>query len=369
MRILKKILLWTCAALILIVGGATFTGWWLSAPIPKETLAELELSPNHKDGKFVNIEPEAGIELSWERVSELFQSYDRQEPVGAFPVVSIPAERFNTPPEPGLRLSWFGHASVLIEIDGYRVMTDPVLSDRASPFSFAGPTRFHQPPIALEDLRGIDAVVISHNHYDHMDKATVTHLANQGTRFFVPIGNRDQLLSWDVPPEQVTALDWWQGNPVGDLQITATPARHYSSRGTFDYQETLWAFWVISGPTASVFFSGDTGYSPEFIKVGSQFGPFDATIIKIGTYGPGQMWYDIHMPPEESLQVHQDVGGKALLPVHWATFDLGNHEWDEPIIRTLKAADHFGVRVLTPKVGAFVQPEDVDQENWWEDLE
>jgi L-ascorbate metabolism protein UlaG (beta-lactamase superfamily) len=267
-------------------------------------------------------------------------------------------------------MAWLGHAGVMIEIDGMRLLADPVLSKRASPFSSVGPKRFHQPPVKLSDLSGIDAVVISHNHYDHLDGATIRHLAKQGTQFYVPLANKAQLLAWKVPETQITELDWWDEVTLGDLRIVATPSRHYSNRGTFDYKKTLWSSWSIIGPTNRVFISGDTGYSDVFSQIGTRLGPFDATILKVGSYGPGDAWHDIHMTPEEAVQVHIDVKGRKMLPVHWGTFNLAYHPWDEPIMRTQASAAQKNIALITPQIGEFI---DIHAENefsnWWEDVE
>lgn len=369
MRILKwtvSVIIGAVVALAVLITGI---GWFLSTPVSEETSAKMQLSPQFQVSKFVNEEPEASFEISLGRIAEEFEPRPRQYPTEQIPVISIDAMKLKSPPAAGLRVAWLGHAGVLIEIDGKRILTDPILSDRASPLSFAGPKRFHRPPISIEDLSGIDAVIISHNHYDHLDKATIVHLAKSNTPIYVPLGNKPQLLAWDIPEHLVEELDWWQEVDLGGVKIVATPARHYSSRGLFDYQETLWASWAVVGDKHRVFFSGDTGYSEAFSKIGEELGPFDLTIIKVGAYGPGQGWKDIHMPPEESIQTHKDVNGRVMLPVHWGTFDLGNHEWDEPIIRAIAAAQKAGTLLITPKLGEMVDPTNHKNVNWWEGIE
>ncbi|NKB52505.1 MAG: MBL fold metallo-hydrolase [Rhizobiaceae bacterium] len=353
---------------VLVAGGATL-GWWLSAPLSDADKQALLKSPQYENGGFINIEPQAAFEFTWKSLTDALSADSRSVPTGEIPVVPFPSKSLTLPPPEGLRVTWIGHASVLVEIDGKRILTDPVFSERVSPFSFIGPSRFHATPLKLKDLQGIDAVVISHNHYDHLDKATTRHLARKGTQFFLPLGNKTQLVQWGVPEGQIQELDWWQEASIGSLKLIATPTRHYSNRGTFDYKQTLWTSWTIIGPTNRLFYSGDTGYSSAFRQIGDRFGPFDVTIIKVGSYGPGDSWSDIHMPPEESIQVHRDVRGKTMLPVHWGTFNLAYHAWDEPIIRTIAAAEIANINLLTPKIGEIVDVHNTGSfPHWWQGI-
>jgi L-ascorbate metabolism protein UlaG (beta-lactamase superfamily) len=291
----------------------------------------------------------------------------RTPPPACPPVVRRAPEDFKSPPAPGLRVIWFGHASALLEIDGSRVMTDPVLSDYASPFAGIGPKRFHPPPLALELLPRIDAVVISHDHYDHLDVQTVRHLAQAGTRFFVPLGIGAHLERWGVPSAQFTELDWWQSADINGVKLTSTPARHYSSRALRDGNATLWSSWSIAGPAHRVYFSGDTGFGEHFREIGERLGPFDLSLLKIGSYGPGQGWLDIHMEPEEAVKAHIAVKARRMLPVHWATFNLAFHPWDEPIKRTVGAARQQGIQLVTPRIGeTFDAAAALVSVSWWE---
>ncbi len=370
MRILRKVTHWLVGIVVLLAAGGVFIGWWLSVPQTSADKEKIAKSPQFTEGKFVNPERQAPFEITTSALKEALATHPRTTPGGPIPVVNFKEDHFEKPPASGLRLYWLGHASVLIEIDGKRILTDPVFAERASPFAFVGPKRFHPTPIPLENVSNIDAVVISHNHYDHLDAKTVRHLTGQGTIFHVPLGNKTLFLRWGVPEAQVKEMDWWQENEIGDLKIIATPTRHYSNRGTFDHKKTLWASWAIIGPENRVFFSGDTGYSKIFSEIGKRLGPFDATLIKVGAYGPSASWLDVHMTPEDAVRVHQDVVGKAMLPVHWGTFNLGYHPWDEPIIRSAKAADEASVELLTPKVGEVVDISGAFKStDWWSDVD
>ncbi len=325
-----------------------------------------EHSGHFRDGKFVNLEPTHMLTPGTfgEMLQHQFFGDEQRVPPKPPPVLQRTAADYATPPASGLRATWIGHASVLLEVDGKRVLTDPVFSARCSPFQWVGPERFAPPPIALQALPAIDVVVISHDHYDHLDMDTIIALAKRGTRFIVPLGIGAHLDRWGVAAEQITDLDWYEHASVGDLQLTATPARHYSGRGVLGGDSTLWASWVIAGPTNRVFFSGDTGYSAQFAKVGATYGPFDLTLIKVGASDP--TWQQIHMSPEEAVRTHRDVRGKVLLPVHWGTFNLAYHDWYEPADRVLEAAKKAGVEIALPRLGEWVEPPHaVPAAVWW----
>jgi L-ascorbate metabolism protein UlaG (beta-lactamase superfamily) len=316
-------------------------------------LARMQASPQYVNGRFENNPPQ-NTDGSILRTLRLYRQGHVRTPTFAVPVQPLAPGALQAPPAPGVRAFWFGHATVLVEIDGVRVMTDPVLSRRVSPVP-VGPTRLHPPPMPLEALAHIDAVVISHDHYDHLDMATVRHLASQGTQFYVGLGIGAHLERWDVPAGQIHELGWWESAVLHGVRLTCTPARHYSGRRAMD-NSTLWASWMVQGATRSVYFSGDTGYSPHFAEIRRRLGSPDLTLMKVGAYG--DTWLDIHMDPESAVQAHQDLGGAVLLPVHWATFDLSYHAWEEPIARTLAAARANAVRVVTPRVG---EPVDLDR--------
>lgn len=242
-----------------------------------------------------------------------------------------------------------------------------MFAERVSPLPLVGPRRFHAPPIALADLPPIDAVLISHDHYDHLDMDTVRHLAQRGALFYVPLGIGAHLERWGVAPAQIEELEWWQERSVKNVRIVCTPTRHYSGRGLDNRGTTLWSSWSVVGAQHRFFYSGDTGYAKVFKEIGERFGPFDLAFIKIGAYGPGQAWTDIHMPPEQAVQVHRDVRGRRMFPVHWSTFNLAYHDWDEPIRRAVAEAGRAGVEWVTPRVGEEVDADRAFQSvRWWE---
>jgi L-ascorbate metabolism protein UlaG (beta-lactamase superfamily) len=272
-----------------------------------------------------------------------------------------------TAPAPGLRAVWLGHASVYMGLDGLRLLVDPIFLDYASPIAGLDPKRFHPPPIALVDFPKIDAVVIPHDHYDDVDKATIQYLSAKGMRFFVPLGVGSHLDEWGIPNSQITELGWWKNVEVVGVKIIGTPSRHYSGGNLRDQMNKLWSFWAIIGFEYRIYYSGDTGLSVHFKIIGKRLGPFYLSIIKMGAYGPGANWFDIHMTPEDSVRPHLAVWARRMLRVHWATFNLAFHDWDEPIKRAVKAASETNVDLVTPRVGEVVEVgAPFLSTRWWE---
>ena len=372
---LARWLLRTAVVLAVLVVVLAVAGWAVlqqpqfGARMSGARLERAKANPQYRDGRFVNVQPEAptGAAAIGDYIVRQFSGNEVREPPSPIPVVTVDKEALAAAPAPaGLRAFWIGHASTYVEIDGLRLLLDPVFAERISPLPL-GPRRFHPPPIALADLPMIDAVLISHDHYDHLDMDTVRHLAARGTRFFVPLGIGAHLERWGVPLAQIAELEWWQERKLGGVQIVCTPARHYSGRSLSDRSATLWSSWSVVGPQHRFYYSGDTGSSTHFQEIGARFGPFDMAFVKIGAYGPGQSWIDIHMPPEQSVQAHRDLHAKRMFPVHWSTFNLAYHDWDEPIRRTVAEAKRTGVELVTPRLGEWVEAgRDFKSTPWWE---
>ncbi|UXA70757.1 MBL fold metallo-hydrolase [Xanthomonas prunicola] len=327
-------------------------------------------SPQFRNGRFRNALPTrlsqpgvlGGLRLLWE---VLFNKPTDTVPSQALPVLPLSAAQLLEAPDHSLfRL---GHSTVLMKLRGGLWLTDPVFSKRASPFAFAGPKRFHVPPIALDELPPLAGVLLSHNHYDHLDRTTIAALAGRVGVFVAPLGVGDLLVRWGVDPAKVRQLDWWQSVEVGGLTLTATPSRHFSGRGLFDRDRTLWCSWAIQDADLRVFFSGDGGYGPHFKTIGQRLGPFDVALIENGAYD--QMWPDVHMQPEQSLQAFIDVGGRTLLPIHNGTFDLAMHVWSEPLERIVALAAAANVALATPHMGERVDLRSpASGQRWWRTL-
>ncbi|HLM74970.1 MAG TPA: MBL fold metallo-hydrolase, partial [Polyangiaceae bacterium] len=266
---------------------------------------------------------------------------------------------------------WFGHSSMLVEIDGHRVLTDPLWSERASPLSWIGPRRFYAPPAPLDELPAVHAVVISHDHYDHLDRETISAMKGWDTIFVAPLGVGAHLAGWGVPEDRIVELDWWGRTKVGDLEIVCTPARHASGRTLTDKDATLWAGYALVGPKHRAYYSGDTGLFPALREIGERLGPFDVTMIESGAYGSA--WPDWHLGPEQAVTAHQMVKGRVMLPVHWGLFNLAFHGWTEPVERVLAAAEKTGVTVVVPKPGESIEVParpavPVSERRWWPEL-
>ncbi|WP_306580444.1 MBL fold metallo-hydrolase, partial [Pseudomonas sp.] len=268
---------------------------------------------------------------------------------------------------PHASLFRLGHSTVLFKLGEGWWLTDPVFSKRASPFTFAGPKRFHAPPLSSDELPPIQGVILSHDHYDHLDRATIKALAPKVEHFLTPLGVGDRLLAWGVPAAKIHQFDWWQGIEVGGLRLTATPAQHFSGRGLRDGNRTLWCSWVIQAADLQMFFSGDTGYFDGFAEIGQRFGPFDVTLMETGAYD--EHWPYVHMHPRQTVQAHLDLGGGWLLPIHNGTFDLALHAWYEPFEQVLEWAGQQGVPVATPRMGERVDLRSPRAgERWWREV-
>jgi len=269
-----------------------------------------------------------------------------------------------TPPESGLRVTWIGHSSLLIEIDGRRILTDPVWSNRVSISQSFGPKRFFQPPLALAELPPLDAIIISHDHYDHLDKATIKFFAGKTTPFFCSLGVRKYLTAWGIDANYITQLDWGDSAMIDhDTIISATPARHFSGRGILNRNETLWSSFVIKGPKHTIFYGADSGWFNGFQSIGAMYGPFDLTMLEIGAYGKN--WPDIHMGPNHASNAHIALQGKLMMPIHWGTFNLALHDWFEPIERLEQLAKEKNIQLFVPEPGKPTEVNRAYNSEWW----
>jgi L-ascorbate metabolism protein UlaG (beta-lactamase superfamily) len=279
-------------------------------------------------------------------------------------------------PASGLRITWMGHSVMLIEIDGLRVLVDPVWDNRSSPVSWSGPKRFFAAPLPLADLPPLDVVIVSHDHYDHLGKQTIRELAHlepaRNAQWITSMGVGNRLQNFGVKKEKIAEIDWTESrivagqNSSAKLKITALPARHFSGRGLFDRFDTLWSSFVLKGNQHNIYFGADSGLWEGFAEIGKQFGPFDLTMLEIGAYH--ELWKSIHMGPDGAVEAFMKMGASGMLmPIHWGLFNLALHAWRQPIERTTELADSAGIKLWSPAPGTPTEVI-VSQEhrsNWW----
>jgi len=357
--------------LLALVVAATVIGvdaWPAMGKRPRgERLVRVHASPqwSSNEGIFINT-PRARMSF-WDAMRAAADLSGHEAPEVEVARTPIDPNRFETPPESGVRVTWFGHSILLVEIEGRRFLTDPVWGGRASPSKFFGPQRWYPPVLALEDLPSVDAVLISHDHYDHLDYPTIVKMRDWDTVFLVPLGVGAHLEYWGIPAERIIAMDWWESRKFGDVEVFATPARHFSGRGVLDRQASLWCGFAFVGTKRRVFYSGDTSMFPGFAEIGKRLGPFDITMLDGGAYNAA--WADVHLGPEQAIEAHQMLRGKVYLPVHWGLFTLAPHGWTEPIERALVAARAAATTIVTPMPGESVDPlAPAPPRRWWPEV-
>jgi L-ascorbate metabolism protein UlaG (beta-lactamase superfamily) len=350
-------------ALVLFVTVVIVDGWTaFGKQATGARLSRMEHSPAWRAGQFANPQPLHND--PWLMLKGFFRKSAYGSPSEPPPTISRDRASFAVPPATGLRVTWLGHSTMLVEIDGRRVLTDPVWGERVSPLTWMGPRRWFAPPLPLAELPPVDAVIISHDHYDHLDFPTISAMRHWDTTFVVPLGVGAHLEYWGVPAARIVELDWWQETEVKGLRLVATPARHASGRAAYDNNETLWAGWAMIGPRHRAYFSGDTGLFPGLVDIGERLGPFDVTLIESGAYN--RAWPDWHLGPEQAVRAHQMVRGRLMIPVHWGLFNLAYHAWTEPAERVLAEAAKRGVTVAVPRAGQSVEPGAPPVfERWW----
>lgn len=302
----------------------------------------------------------------WRVMRKFFQRQPGREPLQPLGPFSVNREALAEVPPRKVQVTWLGHSGLLLDVDGKRFITDPLWYQRASPFSFAGPKRFFQNPLPLDQLPHIDAILLSHDHYDHLDKQSLLHLTRKGIPVITLPGVGKRLQNWGVSKNLITELDWWQTFSLGnDHVITVTPARHFSGRWLHDRFTTLWGSFAIKGPQHNVFYGADSGYFNGFTTIGERLGPFDLALLEIGAYN--EEWEAIHMGPENAVQVTLELKANLLMPIHWGTFSLAMHPWKEPVERLLAEAGKKGVSLLLPAPGQTVDIATAPYNSrWWE---
>ena len=332
-------------------------------------LERIVASPRWAGDRFQNAQPVMpGLrdpDAKMPTLSEFLCGGERRVPRGPLPSMS-PLDTWSKPPGSGLRATWLGHSTLLIEIDGLRVLTDPVWGPRASPSRFAGPKRFQPVPVPLRAMPPVDLVIVTHDHYDHLDYPTIRQLAKRDVPFVTSLGVGAHLEAWGVRSVRITELDWWESHrlPNSELTVTAAPSQHFSGRGLKDRNTTLWSSMVIRSQRHAVFFSGDTGLTTQYQTIRERLGPFELVMLEVGAFHPA--WGDIHLGPKNALKALELLGGGPFLPVHWGTFSLAMHAWDEPAETLLELAPKAGAQLIMPRLGEPTEPSNAKGvEPWW----
>lgn len=373
LKILKRIGL-SLLLLILITILALFLFLKLSpqfgGQITQAQKAQFELLPHYKDGIFINAEP-FEIKTDCHSVEEMIKKALRGNPHGRpsrnIEVVPFNINTLNQIQADKTRITWLGHSSFLLEINGKIILIDPIFSTIAAPHQWIGQKRYNEKmPFKLDSLKHIDAIVISHDHYDHLDYLTIKKLREITQHVFVPLGVGNHFRRWDYEEKQITEMDWWQETSLDSLQIVLTPSRHASGRALSDQSSTLWGSWCFINGEQRVYFSGDGGYGQHFKAIGEKYGPFDFAMVECGQYD--ELWEGMHMMPEESVQAGMDVEANCMMPIHWGAFTLANHSWTEPVERFSQAALQNNVNFCTPQIGQSVllNSDEYPRDKWWE---
>jgi len=328
-----------------------------------ESLQRINNSRNFVEGKFANQMATSVSTRSPDRKSSIMDWVFQQDDKN--PTKPLPSRLFNSSRLTEGKFAWLGHSTLLMKTNSVVMMTDPVFH-RASPVPVIGNPFPVQHPISINDLPAVDAVIISHDHYDHLDHQAIRILSKRVDHFFVPLGVRAHLERWGVDPKNITELDWYESEVYRGVRLTLAPARHFSGRGLWDRDSTLWGSWIISSDSLNVYFSGDSGYSDTFKIIGQRYGPFDIAFLENGAYNLD--WAQIHLMPEETVQASIDLKARLLFPIHWSKFDLALHPWDEPAIRLTREATIRNVTVASPLIGEVFDVRNYPETRWWESL-
>lgn len=337
-----------------------------TSPSSEEKQAYVNLS-NFEDGKFKN-EMLTEMNMKFGKMMKfIFNPPPHRSPEKVIEPLKIDSLDIVAYQSPAPRLTWFGHSTFLLEMDGKVILIDPMFGDRAAPFSFVGAKRYSNGlPISIDKLPEIDAIILSHDHYDHLDHGSILKLKDKTDKFYTALGVGGHLRKWGVEAEKIEELNWWDQTVLDNIRLICAPARHFSGRALFDQNATLWCSWIIQTDSSNIYFSGDGGYGRHFKEIGEKYGPFDISLMECGQYN--EQWRAIHLMPEETIQAAIDVRSKVVLPIHWGAFALAYHEWTDPIERAVKAGAHQGIGVVTPFIGESFQigEPSFPSSKWWE---
>lgn len=357
---------------LLIAAYLVFVNFYPSfgGEVSKERQKLYTHSPQFKNGVFKNTQDVPKEASFWEMLSIarkfFFEKVENGRPEKELPLHKVDSLEIASQ-KLGTQLVWFGHSAFLLQMEGKIILIDPMLGDVPAPHPLLGANRFNEElPIAIEKLPKIDAVLISHDHYDHLDYESIKKLKGKVGQFYVPLGVGVHLEAWGVANEKIEELDWWKETSLDGLDFVCTPAQHFSGRKMNNGQSTLWASWVIKSESERIFFSGDSGYSTHFKEIGEAYGPFHFAMLECGQYN--QMWPEIHMFPEETAQAGIDLKAETIMPIHWGGFKLALHSWTDPIERVTKKARSLGIPLIAPEIGSIIELDSIKNQElnqWW----
>ncbi len=336
--------------------------------VTNEQKLDYAKSGHYEDGVFINQNPTTMDIQYWRLIREMFDGTGNRKPAKNIIIEKLDSLEIENNDPSITKVIWFGHSTFLLEIDGKKILLDPMLSNKPSPLPLIGASRYsNELPISVEKLPFIDAVILSHDHYDHLDYESIKKLKGKVGMYFTPLGVGNHLESWGISKDMITELNWWESVEFDSINLVCTPSRHFSGRGLFDRASTLWCSWVIKGKKDNIFFSGDSGYDTHFKEIGDNYGPFDIALMECGQYHDN--WKLFHMMPEETAQASIDLKSKLVLPIHWGAFTLALHDWTDPIDRVTKKAMELNLPVTTPKIGepVILGSEKYPSEKWWKD--
>lgn len=329
-----------------------------------ERLERILKSENYQNEVFQNTEETLMDRPPYEGIKEMMKKREGQKPAKALPTLPIDKKRYEHSDSAETLMTWLGHSTLLIKTNGVIILIDPVFSNRASLFQRVGPKKFdYSQDYTYADLPEIDIVLLTHDHYDHLDSRAIMHYKSKVKKFIMPLGVGAHLEHWGVAKEKIEEYDWWEKTTFMGVEFTATPGRHFTGRLFSDRFKTLWCGWAIKSENSNIYFSGDSGFFKGFKTIGEKLGPFDFAFMECGQYS--KYWPAIHMMPEESLQAALDVKSSVAMPVHWGKFKLSIHNWNEPPIRFLQRATEIGLKVATPKIGQTFSLKDIPSQPWW----
>ncbi|MCK5730689.1 MAG: MBL fold metallo-hydrolase [Draconibacterium sp.] len=321
--------------------------------VTKEQKREYSKLANYENGKFANINPTKMDIHFLDLIAKMLKRAPNRKPLKNIHTKNVNTSTFDKQDLSKTKLIWIGHSTFLLKMEGKIILIDPMFGETPSPLSMVGTKRYSKElPIEIEKIQFIDAVILSHDHYDHLDYESIKKLKGKVGKYFTPLGVGNHLIEWGIEKEKINELNWWESIEFENINLICTPSRHFSGRGLFDRATTLWCSWVIKGEKDNIYFSGDSGYDTHFKEIGDKYGPFDISLVECGQYH--QDWKLFHMMPEETVQASIDLNSKLVMPIHWGAFTLALHDWTDPIERITKRANELNLPVATPKIGETV---------------